>query len=380
MGIMAKEKPAVTSNSAKIEALFKKYPYLKDPTIPPLRGLSTGSLMFDMILGGEGVPIGEVTQFFGPSTSGKTTMTLLMALQAVNDGKRVLHINTEGRTYGARLYELGFLVEIDDNGVETFNHFDENGLPLITMVTKSLDEAGNGTWMAGEDVYQLLCDAIESRFYDLVIVDSVAMATASNIRNQEMQKIGQIGQQAKLNKLMMLKVKACLTDNPKCTVVFTNQVYDNIGGFSPTGGTPQIASGGNQLKFGSVIAIKTSVTQPLKPEDKLGKGIMFKVAFSKNNALAKEYGPFEIPLNETEDGFWLYNTAYEVMYIAKQKGNIFITKEGESWKGGNSIPFVMFEDEKVELPRGLDNQVAWLWEHENVLDSLVARIKKKDVK
>ncbi|RLI85024.1 MAG: DNA repair protein RadB, partial [Archaeoglobales archaeon] len=57
--------------------------------------ISTGSRCLDNLLEG-GVETGTVTQIFGASGTGKTSICLMIANSAVNQGYKVAYIDTEG--------------------------------------------------------------------------------------------------------------------------------------------------------------------------------------------------------------------------------------------------------------------------------------------
>ena len=67
--------------------------------------ISTGSPVFDHLLEG-GLDEDIITTVYGPAGSGKTTICLLSAIQAVKDGKKVLYIDTEGGFSVDRLKQL----------------------------------------------------------------------------------------------------------------------------------------------------------------------------------------------------------------------------------------------------------------------------------
>jgi recombination protein RecA len=53
-----------------------------------VEGLSTGSLALDLALGGRGLPRGRIIEFFGPESSGKTTLALHVIARPAR-GRRV---------------------------------------------------------------------------------------------------------------------------------------------------------------------------------------------------------------------------------------------------------------------------------------------------
>ena len=52
-----------------------------EDTIVKMEGISTGSLSLNASIGIGGVPRGRITEIYGPESSGKTTLALLINLQ-----------------------------------------------------------------------------------------------------------------------------------------------------------------------------------------------------------------------------------------------------------------------------------------------------------
>jgi len=67
--------------------------------------LSTGSSLLDRFLNG-GYERDVITTIYGPAGSGKTTLAMLSVISAVQEGKRVIFIDTEGGFSVERLQQL----------------------------------------------------------------------------------------------------------------------------------------------------------------------------------------------------------------------------------------------------------------------------------
>lgn len=61
------------------------------------KGIESLSMAYDYAIGGLGVPMGMFTMIAGPTDAGKTTLAMLTAIAAVQQGLRVGVINREGR-------------------------------------------------------------------------------------------------------------------------------------------------------------------------------------------------------------------------------------------------------------------------------------------
>lgn len=73
--------------------------------------VSTGVAFFDAFLEG-GYESGVVTTFYGPSGSGKTNLCLLAAVRCVQEGKKVLFVDSEGGIAVERIQQIAADVDL----------------------------------------------------------------------------------------------------------------------------------------------------------------------------------------------------------------------------------------------------------------------------
>ncbi|MCA9040747.1 MAG: DNA recombination/repair protein RecA, partial [Planctomycetaceae bacterium] len=68
----------LTNALGQIEKAFGKGSIMKlsGEAAGRIPGISTGALSLDLALGGQGVPRGRIVEFYGPESSGKTTLAL----------------------------------------------------------------------------------------------------------------------------------------------------------------------------------------------------------------------------------------------------------------------------------------------------------------
>lgn len=189
--------------------------FFTDPRITVTR-LPTGVYQLDDLLDG-GLKEGSVVEFFGAPASGKTYMmnNIIAQAQKLHPEKSVLYLD----------YEISFDSErAEDLGV------DVDKLLYAQPVTM-------------EDGYNAIIDMLDSdEELSLIVIDSVSAMPPDR---EEEKDIGDstVALQAMTNTQAMRKLAARLNKN-KTTLLYTNQVRDNLSGRGPTYKT----SGGNALK------------------------------------------------------------------------------------------------------------------------------------
>ncbi|MBN1125936.1 MAG: recombinase RecA [Sedimentisphaerales bacterium] len=215
---------------------------MNESKIAAIEGISTGALSLDIALGGRGVPRGRVCEFFGPESSGKTTLALHVVANAQKQGGVAAFIDAEHaldttwtRKLGVNINSL--LVSQPDTG--------EQALDIAEMLVKS--------------------NAV-----DVIVVDSVAAL----VPQAEMQgEMGQshVGLQARLMSQALRKLTGAISKS-KCCLIFINQIRMKIGVMF---GNPETTPGGNALKFYSSVRIDVRRVQTLK--DSAGQAIANRV-------------------------------------------------------------------------------------------------------
>ncbi|MCL2115382.1 MAG: DNA repair and recombination protein RadB [Methanobrevibacter sp.] len=183
----------------------------------------------DVILGG-GIEKRNITQFYGPPGSGKTNITLKLAVQVAKDGKKVAYIDTEG---GLSIDRIKQIAAAD---------FDKVANNIVVFEPSSFKEQGDDlktieSWLksSGEKI-------------DLIILDSaVALYRLNDKNSSTLNK--ELGQQMGL--LSRLSRKYNLA------IVITNQIY---AGFDGEGTENVMPVGGTILKYWSkaILELKKS--------------------------------------------------------------------------------------------------------------------------
>src|SRR5688572_17953111 len=120
-------------------------------TIPGIDCISTGSVSIDWALGVGGVPRGRVTEIFGPESSGKTTLALLVIAEAQRKGGMAAFVDAEHALDAAYAKKLG--VDLDNLLVSQPNN--------------------------GDQTFEIVELLMRSKGVDVVVVDSVAAVVPS---------------------------------------------------------------------------------------------------------------------------------------------------------------------------------------------------------
>ena len=211
--------------------------------------ISTGSISLDAATGIGGIPKGRIVEFYGPESSGKTTLALQSIACAQKDGGVAAFIDAEhaldpnyARNLGVNLDEL--LVSQPDSG--------EQALEIAELLTRS-----GGV--------------------DLIVIDSVAALTPQAEIDGEMGD-SHVGLQARLMSQGLRKLTG-IVKKTNTTVLFINQIRMKIGVMF---GSPETTTGGNALKFYASLRLDIRRCGSKKNgDDIIGNEIKVKVVKNK---------------------------------------------------------------------------------------------------
>ena len=226
---------------------------MDEANIARVAGISTGALSLDIALGGRGVPRGRVCEFYGPESSGKTTLALHVLAHAQKSGGVVAFIDAEhalDTTWARKL-----------------------GVDISSLLVSQPD--------TGEQALDIAEMLIKSNAVDVIVIDSVAAL----VPQAEMQgEMGQshVGLQARLMSQALRKLTGAINKS-KCCLIFINQIRMKIGVMF---GNPETTPGGNALKFYSSVRIDVRRIQTLKDSNGQAIGTRVRARVVKNKVAA----------------------------------------------------------------------------------------------
>ena len=190
--------------------------------------LSTGSKIIDSLLDG-GLEPGIITTLFGPASSGKSNIAMLAAINAAEQGKKVLFIDTEGSFSAERVKQLNKNYEI---------------------LLKNIVIANPTNFVEQKNYFKKLMDAANHEKAGLIVVDSIVML----YRLQKAEEDISTTNQELASQLAILSEVARKKQIP---VLVTNQVYADFKKDSMRKANGDFRMvGGDLLKYWSKCIVK----------------------------------------------------------------------------------------------------------------------------
>jgi recombination protein RecA len=215
----------------------------------PIEGISTGSLSFDIALGGKGVPRGRIVEIFGPESSGKTTIALHVIAEAQRAGGVAAVIDAEHALDPAWAKRIG--VQTDS---------------LLLSQPSNAEEALS--------IAEML---IKSNAIDVIVIDSVAALVPKAELEGDMGD-SHVGLQARLMSQALRKLTGVLARS-RTVLIFINQIRQKIGVMF---GNPETTTGGLGLKFYASCRIDVRrISQIKEGEEVVGSRTKVKIVKNK---------------------------------------------------------------------------------------------------
>ncbi len=213
------------------------------PAIP------TGSLAVDIALGIGGVPRGRIVEIFGPESSGKTTLSLSILVEAQRAGGIAAFIDAEHA--------------LDPTFAKTL------GLNLDQLLVSQPD--------TGEQALEIAESLVRSNAVDVIVIDSVAaLVPRAEIEGEMGDQF--VGLQARLMSQALRKLTAAIAKSKTCCI-FINQIREKIGVMF---GSPETTPGGRALKFYSSVRIDLRRIDTIKIGDRaVGNRVRAKIVKNK---------------------------------------------------------------------------------------------------
>lgn len=256
------QEPTKTAGGAKNDALDRAIAQIEkqygtgsimkmDESLhPKIQGISTGALSLDIALGGAGIPRGRVVEFYGPESSGKTTLALHSIASAQKAGGVAAFIDAEHALDTTWAKKLG----VDISGL------------LISQPD------------TGEQALDIAEMLVKSNAVDIIVIDSVAaLVPAAELQGEMGQS--HVGLQARLMSQALRKLTGVISKSKTC-LIFINQIRMKIGVMF---GNPETTTGGNALKFYSSVRLDVRRISTIKSsaDEAIGNRVRARVVKNK---------------------------------------------------------------------------------------------------
>ena len=287
------------------------------PAIP------TGALSLDIATGVGGIPVGRVTEIYGPESSGKTTLALHIIAEAQKRGGTAAFIDAEHALDVSYASRLG--VDVDDLLVSQPDY--------------------------GEQALEIAQVLISSNAVDVIVIDSVAALVPraeidGNVGDQH------VGLQARLMSHALRKFTGILKRS-NTALVFINQIRMKIGVMF---GNPETTPGGNALKFYSSLRFDIRKISSLKDgQEVIGNRTRVKVV--KN----KVAPPFKMAEFDIIYGEGISRVGDLLDLAAAQD----IVEKSGAWYS--------YEGERIG--QGRENAKTFLKEHSDITDDIARKVR-----
>lgn len=199
--------------------------------------IKTGSQELDELFGGNGIETKAITQFYGPSATGKTQIchTLCVTVQQLQTYYKTLYLDTEGTFRTERIAEIAKARGLDPN----------KALQNVRCI-QPLNSARLESILQQDLSLQLN----QENDIKLIVIDSVI-----NPYRAEYSGRGMLSQrQSRLSKVMHLLQH--ITRVYDAAVVITNQVHTSVDGYSYCLADSDRPMGGNVITHTSTFIIR----------------------------------------------------------------------------------------------------------------------------
>jgi recombination protein RecA len=211
--------------------------------------ISTGALTLDLALGIGGIPRGRVVEFYGPESSGKSTLAMHVIASAQKTGGNAVLIDAEHAFDPGYARRLG--INVEELHVSQPD-YGEQALNIVERLVRS--------------------DAV-----DVIVVDSVAaLVPKAELDGTTGDQF--VGLQARMMSQALRRLTGVIAKS-RTTVIFINQLREKVGVFF---GNPETTPGGRALKFYSSVRIDVRRIGGIKQGDReIGNVVRAKVVKNK---------------------------------------------------------------------------------------------------
>ena len=222
---------------------------LGENTKMEVNAVSTGSIGLDRALGVGGIPRGRLTEFFGPESSGKTTVALPGVAEGQKRGGNAAFIDAEHALDPAYAKKIG----VDINNL------------LVSQPDY------------GEQALEIAEALVNSGAVDIIVIDSVAALVPKQEIDGNLSNAN-VGLHARLMSKAMRMLSGAIAKS-NTIVIFINQLREKVGVMF---GNPETTTGGRALKFYASGRIEGRKGEPVKSgKEIIGNQVKSKVVKNK---------------------------------------------------------------------------------------------------
>jgi recombination protein RecA len=309
-----------------LKSLNKKYGdtilrTFSDRSHLPVEVIPTGALSVDYSSGVGGIPRGRITEFFGPESTGKSTLCQYLITHAQEQDLNVAYVDTE-QSFDPIYAQLCGV------NLDTLVFCQPDSLDAALLFTEELISSGE---------------------FGLVVFDSVVGISPQKELDDELTD-------ANVSLISRIITRFCRRNiytirDTKTALVFTNQVRDKIGAYIPTLET----TGGHALKHFAAIRLLTGRVKDIKDGENI-IGTEFRATFKKNKvATPYKTASFSIYFGK---GIWV---AEDVLTNALTYGILtmrgsYIVYKGETIAQGKAAAIQILE-ENVKLREQISQEI-----------------------
>ena len=320
----ADRQKALELTLSQIEKQFGKGSIMRlgQDTKLDIPAIPTGSLAVDLALGIGGVPRGRVVEIFGPESSGKTTLSLSILVEAQRAGGMAAFIDAEHA--------------LDPTYAKTI------GVNLDDLLVSQPD--------TGEQALEIAETLVRSNAVDVIVIDSVAaLVPRAEIEGEMGDQF--VGLQARLMSQALRKLTAAIAKSKSCCI-FINQLREKIGVMF---GNPETTPGGRALKFYSSVRIDLRRIDSIKVGERVvGNRVRAKIVKNKVAAPFRQ-AEFDILFDEGISKAGSLLDVGESVGLIQRQGSWLSAGETKLGQGRESAR--MFLKENPKFMRQLEEQI-----------------------
>lgn len=198
---------------------------------------------FQRCVGNKGVPCGHITQIYGDSDTGKTTIVMDAMIRVQKAGGVVYLIDSEHKFDFERFETMG--------GV---------ALDVVTIVVDSLEEAWNAFDDSLHSIKEVRDDGDDETQF-LLVWDSVPASVADKVLDSDAGK-AHVSVEAKINNVNVRRLRQKIKKTT-AAAMFINHHYMTMPTF---GYAKEVLKGGSEMYFMSSLIVKTRKVRDLTRE------------------------------------------------------------------------------------------------------------------